>query len=216
MRGEPCFFCNFFDSSVTVLDALHANNSCVVRYGGNRCKTCKHLVVGNSFASNVTGKSYNISCPRGSISCGTKNVIYVISCKKFGVQYVVETSQTLRGRFNNHRHRLKQLCGLYLYHHFNSDGHSLDDINIMPFEEVVLERNDGTTLPSKRLQREEYWYRELCSVYPYGLNDKVRGVVKVSKSDERLIVYTLFNKQKRTFRKCRLLQRKKRKDNVIQ
>ena len=74
----------------------------VLFVGGSRCKTCKHLVVGNSFASNVTGKSYNISCPRGSISCGTKNVIYVISCKKCGVQYVGETSQTLRGRFNNH------------------------------------------------------------------------------------------------------------------
>ena len=61
----------------------------------------------------------------------------------------------------------------------------------MPIEEVVLEQTDGMTLPSKRLQREEYWYRELCSVYPYGLNDNVRGVGNVSKSDERLIVYTL-------------------------
>ena len=76
----------------------------------------------------------------------------------------------------------------------------------MPIEEVVLEQTDGTTLPSKRLQREEYWYRELCSVsvYPYGLNDNVRGVGNVLKSDERLIVYTLFNKQKRKFRKRRL------------
>ena len=75
---------------------MHANNSCVVGCGGSRCKTCKHLVVGSSFASNVTGKSYNISCPRGSISCGTKNVIYVILCKKCGVQYVGKTSQTLK------------------------------------------------------------------------------------------------------------------------
>ena len=52
-----------------------------------------------------------------------------------------------------------------------------------------------------------------CSVYPYGLNDNARGVGNVSKSDERLIVYTLFNKQKRKFRKRRL-QRKKRKVNV--
>ena len=61
----------------------------------------------------------------------------------------------------------------------------------MPIEEVFLEQTDGMTLPSKRLQREEYWYRELCSVYPYGLNDNVRGVGNVWKSDERLIVYTL-------------------------
>ena len=47
----------------------------------------------------------------------------------------------------------------------------------------------------------------------YGLNDNVRVVGNVSKSDERLIVYTLFNKQERKFRKRRL-QRKKRKVNL--
>ena len=41
------------------------------------------------------------------MNCGTKNVIYLISCRKCAVQYVGETSQTLRCRFNNHRSRLK-------------------------------------------------------------------------------------------------------------
>ena len=131
------------------------------------------------------------------MNCGTKNVIYLISCRKCAVQYVGETSQTLRCRFNNQRSRLKQLCGLYLYHHFSSDGHTLDDINIMPIEEVVLEPNDVISLPSKRLQREEYWYRELCTVYPYGLNDNVKGVGNVSsRTDDGFVVYELFNKQK--------------------
>ena len=71
------------------------------------------------------------------------------------------------------------ICGLYLYHHFSSDGHTLDDISIMPIEEVVLKPNDVISLPNKRLQREEYWYRELCTVYPYGLNDNVKGVGNV-------------------------------------
>ena len=56
---------------------------------------------------------------------------------------VMETCQALRSRFNNHRNRLKQLCGLYLYQHFSLDGHTLDDISIMPIEEVVLEPTDG-------------------------------------------------------------------------
>ena len=91
------------------------------------------------------------------MNCGTKSVIY---CKKCGVQYVGETSQTLtsqtlRCRFNNHRNRLKQLCGLYLYHHFSSDDHSLVDISIIPIEEAVSEPDDdGITLGCKRLQRE--------------------------------------------------------------
>ena len=50
-------------------------------------------------------------------------------------------------RFSNHRNRLKQLCGLYLYHHLNSDGHTLEDIGIMPIEEVVSEPND-THMPN--------------------------------------------------------------------
>ena len=114
-----------------------------------------------------------------------------------------ETSQTLRSRFNNHRNRLKQLCGLYLYHHFNSDSHTLEDISIMPIEEVVLEPDDSMTLPNKRLQREEFWYRELCTVYPYGLNDNVKGVGNVSSMSrsEDLIVYTLFNKHESKYRK---------------
>ena len=53
-------------------------------------------------------------------------------------------------------------------------GHTLDDISIMPIEDEVFEPNDEISLPSKRLQREEYWYRELCTVYPYGLNDNVK------------------------------------------
>ena len=175
--------------------------ACVVCCGSNRCKTCDHIFVGSTFTSNVTGKSYNVRCTGKNMNCGTKNVIYLISCRKCAVQYVGETSQTLRCRFNNHRSGLKQLCGLYLYHHFSSDGHTLDDISIMPIEVVVLEPSDVITLPSKRLQREEYWYLELCTVYPYGLNDNVKGIGNVSsRTDDGLVVYELFNKQKRKFR----------------
>ena len=73
----------------------------------------------------------------------------------------------------------------------------------MPIEEVVLEPGDSMTLPNKRLQREEFWYRELCTVYPYGLNDNVKGVGNVSSMSrsEDLIVYTLFNKHERKYRK---------------
>ena len=61
--------------------------------------------------------------------------------------------QTLRKWLNNHRNRLKQLCGLYLYQHFNSDVHTIDDLNIMPIEEVTLTPTDKISLSSKRLAR---------------------------------------------------------------
>ena len=97
---------------------------------------------------------------------------------------------------NNHRNRLKKLTNLY---HFSSDGHSEDDISIMPIEEVIT--NDRVSSNSTRLEREDYWCRELCTFYPYGLNDNVRRVGNISKCKEELVVNKLFNKQQRKFRK---------------
>ena len=64
-----------------------------------------------------------------------------------------ETSQTLRSRFNNHRNRLKKLCSLNIYQHFNSDSPTLEDMCIAPIEVVVLHHNDTMTLSAKRMQR---------------------------------------------------------------
>ena len=41
-----------------------------------------------------------------------------------------ETGRSLRKRLNNPRNRLKKLSCQYLYQHFNSDGHTEDDISI--------------------------------------------------------------------------------------
>ncbi len=77
--------------------------------GSSRCKTCRHVSQGSTFVSNVTQKSYAVTSSNSSMNCDTANVIYLISCKRCGVQYVGETSQKLRSRLNNHRNRLRKL-----------------------------------------------------------------------------------------------------------
>ena len=64
-----------------------------------------------------------------------------------------ETNQTLRKRLNNHRTHLRKLTNLFLYKHFSSDGHSEDDISIMPIEKIV---SDGANSKAMQLDREEY------------------------------------------------------------
>ena len=133
------------------------------------------------------------------MNCGTRSVIYLITCKECGVQYVGETSQTLRCRFSNHRNRLKQLCGLYLYHHLNSAGHTLEDIGIVPIEEVV--QNIMILLA---------WHVKGVKENKYGLNDN-RGLGNVSsKKDKALVVYGLFNKSGRQSRKRKPHRHRKR------
>ena len=77
---------------------------------------------GSTFVSNVTKKRYDVVGCASSMNCATENVVYLISCTRCGVQYVGETSQKLRSRFNNHRNTLKSMANLYLYSQFSSDG----------------------------------------------------------------------------------------------
>ena len=53
----------------------------------------------------------------------------------------------------------------------------------MPIEAVFHFREDTITIGSKLLNREEFWFKELGSVYPYGLNDYVKKLGNVSKKN---------------------------------
>ena len=82
----------------------------------------------------------------------------------------------------------------------------------MPIEEVSINPNDKTSIPAKLLDREEYWYREICSIYPYGLNDNVRRVGNVSKMiGNGLNIYSLFYHKSHR----RISKRRKGKGNYI-
>ena len=52
----------------------------------NKCDICKnYLISDNKFKRTVTGRVYSV---RESLSCNSPNVIYIISCKNCGDQYV--------------------------------------------------------------------------------------------------------------------------------
>ena len=63
----------------------------------------------------------------------------------------------------------------------------------------MLEVNDKLCLVSKLLAREEFWTRELCLLYTYGLNDNIRGVGNVLVGVWLCIHYN-FNKYQHKFR----------------
>jgi len=51
----------------------------------------------------------------------------------------------------------------------------------MPIEKIVDSDDDRLPLCVKRLSREDYWYHELCTIFPYGLNDNVLRVGSISR-----------------------------------
>ena len=105
-----CSYDNMSPDPSSGRDMSDAPQSKMLMCDKKRCKTCVHIVVSDTFTSNVSGRVYNVHSKNSILDCASSNVIYLISCNRCGVQYV---------RLNNHCNGLKQLCNLYLYNQFN-------------------------------------------------------------------------------------------------
>ena len=71
------------------------------RCESGRCKTCPILSTTDAFASHTTGERFKISI---TASCKSFSVVYLITCKRCGQQYVGKTGQPLHLRMNGHHH----------------------------------------------------------------------------------------------------------------
>jgi len=67
--------------------------------GGKRCGVCSFLKETYSFKDN-NGRHFTI---KSSLNCDSKNVVYLVSCKKCSMQYVGSASTAFRYRFNNYK-----------------------------------------------------------------------------------------------------------------
>ena len=141
-----------------------------VKCGGRRCQVCEHLTIGDRFESSNTKKAYSINY---ALNCNSSNVVYLLSCKVCGIQYVGSTSTKFRLRFNNHKSRIRvhtrfsaneKLRDDLIYQHFNGPGHNgLDDISVQLIDQVAC----GKDLVDKEGQ----WAYRLKCLKPLGLNE---------------------------------------------
>ena len=120
----------------------------------------------NTFSSNVTGETYKIN---HKLNFDDNCLIYLLSCKCCGKQYVGETTDSFRYRWNKYndndrKHSRKDSCmHEHLFKHFNSMGHN-DFLNNVSMK--LIDKTDGKN-PKKR---EDYWRRNLKTFSPFGLN----------------------------------------------
>ena len=106
---------------------------------------------------------------RATATCKTKNTIYMIECRKCHKQYVGETQNPLHIRLNGHRNAIMhRRTEKPVVAHFNSSGHSLNDLRIMVLE-VMRSQDEHRYL---RKKRESYWIKQkqLKSLHPEGMN----------------------------------------------
>jgi predicted GIY-YIG superfamily endonuclease len=133
--------------------------------GDKRCKTCQHMIETKTFTSTVTKEKLNIHGPNKT--CKTENVIYLITCKICGLQYVGETEK-LHKRINLHRSdwMTKKLYRSPVAEHFSSPGHTFSDIILIAIA------NNHSWSSETRKEKESYWIRRLRTLKPSGLNQE--------------------------------------------
>jgi len=135
--------------------------------GGKRCGVCSYLKESNSFTDR-NGKKFTI---KSDLNCDSKNVVYLVSCKKCSIQYVGSASTAFRYRFNNYRccyrkHSSGSVVPQATFHaHFAQDGHrGMED-----WEFTLIDQAEN--LPTVR-RRETFWQHKLNSFSPLGLNER--------------------------------------------
>ena len=122
--------------------------------GQNNCQIC-HF---------TTNEARKIS---DSISCHSKNLVYLIECKRCHLQYIGETKRQLFGEHRrsilNHQ-QLSKTTPVSL--HFNQAGHSINDVCLIPIELIRSKRN------SVRKAREAHLINKAKTLHPFGINKR--------------------------------------------
>ena len=111
--------------------------------GKSRCEVCLNIQEADTFRSTTTDESFKIN---HNLNCDDNCVIYLLTCKCCGKQYVGETTNEFRLRWNNYKSndrknaRNEACMQEHLVEHFKSEGHSgfLGNVSI-----TLIDKTDG-------------------------------------------------------------------------
>ena len=128
---------------------------------GKSCPACPFIYEGKFVKLNK--RRWEI---HGKLNCETKNIIYLIECKKqtCKARYIGETGRQLKERLSDHKQYIKSIFPTQATgEHFNKPGHSLSDLSITILEKVKV--NDT----NYRKERERFQIKNF-NTYFRGLN----------------------------------------------
>ena len=98
----------------------------------------------------------------------------------------------MRARINGHKDSIRREKNNLLYRHFRKDeehrNKTIEELLELQIVEKIYDLDKEEQLDKnfteRRLMREYYWMVTLFTVYPYGLNDKVKGFGSVWSNEE--------------------------------
>ena len=134
------------------------------------CRYCPKTDHSGQTTSKTTGQKFITMV---NTNCQSSNIIYLITCKTCGIQYVGQTKYRLLTRFQGHHFDIKNQNGTTVYRHFNKCPSSQPAgfeglrISILSFIKSPSNSKDGQF---ERDREEKRWIHRLATVVPKGLN----------------------------------------------
>ena len=111
--------------------------------GKTRCKTCNHIQPGNKV--NKGEAIYDI---RGSFTCQSRNIVYLLTCNICNKKCEGETEQTLNGRCRGHESNMRTNNDNIVSKHYKEYDHTSEDYTV-----TVIDKEADY---NKRLRLEEH------------------------------------------------------------
>ena len=174
-------------------DVGNGSTSHIFRCRSKRCLFQKKFFPQDRIVSTTTNRIYNCIVPPGTtyLNDHSSNVIYLITCNKCKLQYVGETCLKLNERFNIHNSSLRNpsnssFCKI-LNNHFTKGLCKGSSYSVSLIEKLEgtgqTDRGfmDPKQTPARKL-REVFWMKELRTIFPYGLNDRIGDEPKTADS----------------------------------
>ena len=125
---------------------------------GKPCKTCPMITPSRTITSKYN-KTYKIM---KHLDCQTSYTVYVITCRKCGLQYTGETTQTTNNRIRNHISTINTKKDTPVAEHFNGRGHTINDVTVTIVDQEFRK--------NRRLRLEESYMLLLNTRSPSGIN----------------------------------------------
>ena len=122
------------------------------------CTTCALVSPTNTITSKYN-KTFKLT---KHLDCQSSYTVYIITCKKCGLQYTGETSQTTNKRLRAHVSTINTKKDTPVANHFNNRGHSKEDISLTIVDQEFRK--------NRRLRLEESWMLILDTRSPSGIN----------------------------------------------
>ena len=136
-----------------------------IHHGLKRCThSCPICIFVNKdpvIKSTKTGEKITV---QKEFTCATQGVIYITTCTRCKKQYIGQSKRRLVDRIKEHSSNIRYKKETTTALHYNSNGHTLDNLRVQVIERVV------PSTPEMLLEREHYWIQRLQTKLPHGLN----------------------------------------------